>query len=95
MQTKDQRLNLRTSAVESETLRRAAAAEDKSVTEFILESALARAEMVLADQRWFVMSEEQFSAVERLLEEPVRFERLAATVASESPFGKEFRFDRG
>lgn len=95
MQIKDQRLNLRTSAVESDRLRRAAAAEDKSVTEFILESALARAEMVLADQRWFIMAEEHFSAVERLLEEPARFERLAATLASESPFDKEFHFDRG
>ncbi len=95
MQIKDQRLNLRASAVESERLRRAAAAEDKSVTEFILESALARAEMVLADRRWFILGEEQFSAVEKLLEEPVRLERLAATVASESPFGKEFHFDRG
>lgn len=94
MQTKDQRLNLRASALETERLRKAAEVEDKTVTEFILESALARAEMVLADQRWFIMGEEQFSAVEKLLEEPVRLERLATLVASESPFGKEFTFER-
>ena len=87
---KDRRLNLRTTVLQDDRLRQAAEATNKSVSEFVLESAVERAEMVLADQRWFVLSEENFSHVEKLLERPADFRKLAELFAGDSPFGKEF-----
>jgi uncharacterized protein (DUF1778 family) len=52
------------------------------MTDFILETAVERAERVLADRRWFVASETRWKEFERLLDEPPpstkRFEALAA-----------------
>ena len=92
MTVKDRRLNLRTTALQDDRLRQAAEATNKSVSEFVLESAVERAEMVLADQRWFVLREENFSHVEKLLEHPADFRKLAELFAADSPFGKEFSF---
>lgn len=65
------RLNLRASAAQQDVIRRAAAAENKSVTDFVLESATARAERALADRRWFVLSDERWDAFNELLDAPV------------------------
>lgn len=40
------------------------------MTEFVLESATASAERVLADRRWFVLSGEDWERLEVLLDEP-------------------------
>ena len=45
---RDSRLNIRTSTQQQQIIRSAAAALDKSVTEFVLESATTNAERVLA-----------------------------------------------
>ena len=54
----------------------------------MLESAVDRAEKVLADRRWFTASVEQWEELQRLLDAPLpsmaKFERLAART---SPFG--------
>lgn len=80
--TKDQRVNLRASARQEQVLRRAAAATDRTMTDFILDSAVERAERVLADRRWFIASEAQWAEFERLLDSPLpatdRFEKLAS-----------------
>ena len=68
---RDARLNLRTSVQQQQVIRRAAAALDKTVTDFVLESATAHAERVLADRRWFVLSDEDWAAFEALLDAPV------------------------
>lgn len=94
MTVKNRRLNLRTTALQDERLRQAAEVTNSSVSEFVLQSAVERAEMVLADKRWFVLSEENFSRVEELLERPADYTKLAELFAGESPFGKEFRFAR-
>jgi uncharacterized protein (DUF1778 family) len=79
---KDQRINLRTSARQEQVIRRAAAATDRTLSDFILASAVQQAERVLADRRWFIATEEQWSEFVRLLEQPLpstaRFEALAA-----------------
>src|SRR3954449_11293128 len=79
---RDQRINLRTSARQEQIIRRAAAASDRTMTDFILESAVEQAERVLADRRWFIATAEQWAEFERLLDEPLvstsKFERLAA-----------------
>ena len=51
-------------------LRRAADAADKSLTDFILESACQAAEQTLIDQRLFVVSGEQAQSLLELLERP-------------------------
>ncbi|MFP5346327.1 MAG: DUF1778 domain-containing protein [Actinomycetes bacterium] len=80
--SKPRRVNLRASARQEQVIRRAAAATDRTMTDFILDSAMARAEQVLADRRWFIASQAQWAEFERLLDEPLpstkRFEALAA-----------------
>ena len=67
---RDSRLNLRASQQQQQLIRRAAAALDKSMTEFVLESATASVERVLADRRWFVLSGEDWGRFEALLDAP-------------------------
>lgn len=67
---RDSRLNLRASQQQQQLIRRAAAVLDKSMTEFVLESATANAERVLADRRWFVLSGEDWERFEALLDAP-------------------------
>lgn len=67
---RDSRLNLRASQQQQQLIRSAAAALDKSMTDFVLESATAKAERVLADRRWFVLSGEDWERFEALLDAP-------------------------
>lgn len=84
---RNSRLNLRASATQQQVIRSAAAALDKSVTDFVLESATINAERVLADRRWFLLSEEAWSAFEELLEAPVsNTPKLAALLNELSVF---------
>lgn len=84
---RDSRLNIRTSAKQDTLIRQAANAVDKSVSEFVLESATANAEHVLADRRYFAISDEAWHAFEAALDRPAVFKpRLAALLAEESPF---------
>ena len=69
-QSKDSRLNLRVSTKQEQLIRRAAAATDRSVTDFVLESAADRAETILAERRWFILSDEEFDRFEELLDAP-------------------------
>lgn len=92
MAVKDRRLNLRTSAHQEEFFRRAAEVTNTSLSQFVLDSAVERALMVLADQRLFVLGEEGFSRVEELLDQPADFSKLGKLFAEETPFGKEFQF---
>jgi uncharacterized protein (DUF1778 family) len=80
---KASRLNLRTSPQQNQIIRSAAAAQDKSVTDFVLESATMNAERVLADRRWFVLSEETWSAFENLLDAPPMPTPMLAALLSE------------
>ena len=68
---RNQRINLRASTRQEALLRRAAEATDHTMTDFILDSAVVRAERVLADRRWFLATEEQLTEFQRLLDEPV------------------------
>ena len=91
--TKDTRLNLRTTAQQDQRLKRAAEVRAVSVSEFILKSAMAEAEKVLADRRWFELNAEDFAKFEQALDTPVDGTKLARLLASESVFGKEFTLD--
>ena len=80
---RDTRLNLRTSAQQQQLIRNAAAALDKSVTDFVLESATVNAERVLADRRWFLLSEQAWSDFQDLLDAPVPSAPKLAALLSE------------
>lgn len=79
---KSQRIDLRATERQEALLRRAAEATDRTLTDFVLGSAVEQAERVLADRRWFTASEEQFSEFVRLLDAPLpttsKFDRLFA-----------------
>jgi uncharacterized protein (DUF1778 family) len=68
---RDSRLNVRATSDQEQLIRRAAAAVEKSVTDFVLGSATAEAERVLADRRWFLLDEDQWERFMVLLDAPV------------------------
>lgn len=88
--TRQSRINLRTSARQEQLLKQAAAATDRTMTDFVLESAVVEAERVLADRRWFLISDEQWKEFQHLLEQPARdLPKLRALLAEPSPFADE------
>jgi uncharacterized protein (DUF1778 family) len=86
---RSEKLDLRLTAEAKRRLQAAAAAVHRSVSEFVLESALARAEETLADRQHFGLDAERWAAfiaaldasprplprLERLLREPGIFDR--------------------
>ncbi len=88
--TRRSRINLRASARQEQLLKQAAAATDRTMTDFVLESAVVEAERVLADRRWFLISDQQWDEFQHLLEQPPRdLPRLRALLARPSPFADE------
>ena len=84
---RDARLSLRTSSQQQQLIRSAAAAVDKNVTDFVLESATTNAERVLADRRWFLLSDEAWDDFQKLLDAPVaRTPKLAALLSEPTVF---------
>ena len=69
---KTEKLDLRLSLQAKQMLRIAALAARRSVSEFVLESALARAEETLADRRSFTLDDEQWRAFVAALDAPPR-----------------------
>ncbi|HEX6354545.1 DUF1778 domain-containing protein [Actinophytocola sp.] len=81
------RINLRATTRQEQLLRQAAAATDRSVTDFILDSAVTQAERVLADRRWFILDDERWKEFQRLLDEPVpAMPKMARLFSKPSPF---------
>ncbi|MDD2801167.1 MAG: DUF1778 domain-containing protein [Methylococcales bacterium] len=74
------RIDLRIHPKAKEALQVAASLRHKSVSEFILESALDAADEVLADRRYFSLNTEQWEAFQAALDAPPqplpRIERL-------------------
>lgn len=72
-------------------LKQAAAATDRTMTDFILASAVERAERILAERRRFAGAPEQYDEFLRLLDEPLestdKFEKLWSRP---TPFGQSF-----
>jgi uncharacterized protein (DUF1778 family) len=71
---RDQRFNMRMSAQQRQIIATAAAALDKSETDFMLDVTIQEAERVLADRRWFVVDAKAWSTFDRMLDEPVPYE---------------------
>lgn len=68
--TKTARRNLRVSPVDDQLFRQAAAVVDESVSEFLVESGRARAEMILADRTQFVLDQDAWKAFTAALDRP-------------------------
>lgn len=67
-----EKLDLRVSRATKRTLEIAASVSNRSLTAFVLESALARADETLADRRSFVLSKPEWTAFLAALDAPVR-----------------------
>lgn len=86
---RDQRFNMRMSAHQRHTISTAAAALDKTETDFVLDVAMHEAERVLADRRWFVADADAWAAFDRMLDEPVPYENdLRDLLASPTVFDR-------
>ena len=87
---RSEKLDLRLTLVAKQKLKNAAAAANRSVSDFVLESALARADETLAERQQFGLDSEQWTTfmaaldapprrhharMERLLNEPSIFEQ--------------------
>ena len=77
---RSEKLDLRLTPTAKQMLYRAAATTQRSVSDFVLESALARAEETLADRRYFGLNAGQWEAFHAALDAPqrhhARLERL-------------------
>ncbi len=78
--TRSEKLDLRLTLDAKKALQAAATASNRSVSEFVLESALARADEALADRRSFGLSPAQWKEFMKALDAPprplLRLERL-------------------
>ncbi len=70
--TRTTKLDLRLSPQAKQTLNAAARASHRSVSQFVLESALARAEETLLERRRFVLDADQWRAFMAALDAPPR-----------------------
>ena len=69
---RNEKLDLRLSSAAKRTLKCDASVSRRSLTDFVLESALARADETLADRRTFVLSTAKWSAFQAALDAPTR-----------------------
>lgn len=70
--TRSEKLDLRLTPEDKTALQAAAAASNRSVSEFVLESALARADEALADRRGFRLNPAQWKEFLAALDAPPR-----------------------
>jgi uncharacterized protein (DUF1778 family) len=70
--TRTEKIDLRLTPSAKRVLQSAATAAQRSVSEFVLESALARAEETLPDRQRFGLDAERWTAFQAALDAPVR-----------------------
>ncbi len=82
-----EKLDIRLSPKAKQTLQAAAAAERRKVSDFVLESALARAEETLADRQHFGLDAQGWTAFLEALDAPPRdLPRVRRMFEEPSPF---------
>lgn len=85
--SRTEKVDLRVTEAAKRLLQTAARANSRSLSEFVLESALARAEETLPDRRHFGLDAEQWTAFQAALDAPPRpLPNLAKLLAEPSPF---------
>lgn len=86
---KTEKLDLRLSQQAKQVLRSAAIASNRTLSEFVLESALSRAEETLADRRSFSLDVTQWTAFMAALDaSPLELPRLKKLFQEQSIFEK-------
>lgn len=84
------RLGLRVTPEQEAVLRRAAKVAQKSLTDFIIDSACLAAEQTLLDQRLFMVSGAQYKALMALLDRPEQANvGLADLLARKAPWDEQ------
>jgi len=85
--TRSEKLDLRLTTEAKQTLHAAAASQSRSVSEFVLESALARAAETLPDRQRFGLDAKHWAAFLDALDKPPRsLPRLAKLLTTAGPF---------
>jgi uncharacterized protein (DUF1778 family) len=88
--TRSEKLDLRLSPAAKSKLQAAANAENKSVSEFVLDSAMARAEERLPDRHTFRLNAEKWAAFMKALNAPPReHPRLRRLLTEPSVFDRD------
>ena len=82
--TKSERLSFRASPAQRKLLERAALANNKSLTEYVLEVACEAAENDVLDQRIFFVDEKAFSKFEKALNAPAKVSKEMRDLLSRS-----------
>ena len=83
LETRDEKVEVRLTRSAKRTLQTAASAMQRSVSEFVLESALARAEETLPDRQRFGLNKTQWAAFLKALDAPPRPSRRLARLLKE------------
>jgi len=82
-------INLRARAAQKELIDRAAEAQGKKRTEFMLDAACEKAEQLLLDRAFFKLDDERYGSFLRLLDAPLeRNERLMRLLSSRAPWDR-------
>ena len=85
---KTRRLELRLTEEQNSLIRSAAAYESRSISDFVLSAATLEAQRRLADQRLFLMDDEQHARFEEILQaSPTDDPKLRKLFERPSPFG--------
>ena len=86
--TKTRRLDLRLTEEQDALIRRAAEQDARSISDFVLSAATLEAQRRLADQRLFILNEEDHARFEEILEaSPTDDPKLRKLFDRPSPFG--------
>jgi uncharacterized protein (DUF1778 family) len=89
IESKSERVDVRMTPTAKRTLQKAAAAANKTVTEFLLDSSLAAAFDTLADRRVFQLDAAQWAAFMAALETPPKDNpRLRKLLATKAPWDR-------
>ncbi len=84
---RSEKLDLRLTSSAKRSLQAAAELQHKSLTEFVLDSALTSAEAILAEQRSIKLNAEQWKVFQKALDAPPRYhERLERLLREPSVF---------
>ena len=86
--TKTRRLDLRLTEEQDALIRRAAEQDTRSISDFVLSAATLEAQRRLADQRFFILNEEEHARFEEILAaSPTDDPKLRKLFDRPSPFG--------
>ena len=86
--TKTRRLDLRLTEEQDALIRRAAEQDARSISDFVLSAATLEAQRRLADQRFFILNEEEHARFEEILAaSPTDDPKLRKLFDRPSPFG--------